>query len=599
MDDSEKKELGMRDESSSGRSGKSTNNSPFSSTKDMRLSEPNDDVISMTPSTPSITSPTSDHNPSPTITPPRPALMIPPEAVHIERSKRRGLFASLALIPEVTNPYHYQRRTKWFITVMVAIAAAAAPMGSAIIMPVLIPIAEAFHSTETIANMSVAVYMLSMSIFPLWWSSFSETLGRRTIYLVSFAMFVLFAVLSAVSTNIAMLVVMRVLSGGAAASVQAVGAGTIADIWEPKERGKAMGLFYLGPLCGPLFAPIIGGAMAQNLGWRSTQWFLVCYGGVTLVGLLFGLPETLKNRRDFAKEAEEEAMKRTISRNRNGTVETSDAEKDENGETKTTTQTPEQLTRVSTRQSVKIKTKTYLSIARRIFIDPLLVLGYLRFPAVALTVYYSSITFGSLYFLNISIQSTFATSPYNFSTFIIGLLYIPGSLGYMLASFFGGRWIDRIMHREARKAGRYDADGKLMLRPEDRMKENAWIATVLWPGALLWYGWTVDKGIFWFVPMVANFFFGIGSMLVFALATTMLTEFMPRRASAGVAINNFVRNIFSFAAAVAAQPIIDAIGNGWLFTILGVWSLGSGCAVIWIMSHYGDQWRKKMGEGGI
>lgn len=482
---------------------------------------------------------------------------------------------------------------------MVAIAAAAAPMGSAIIMPVLIPIAEAFHSTETIANMSVAVYMLSMSIFPLWWSSFSETLGRRTIYLVSFAMFVLFAVLSAVSTNIAMLVVMRVLSGGAAASVQAVGAGTIADIWEPKERGKAMGLFYLGPLCGPLFAPIIGGAMAQNLGWRSTQWFLVCYGGVTLVGLLFGLPETLKNRRDFAKEAEEEAMKRTISRNRNGTVETSDAEKDENGETKTTTQTPEQLTRVSTRQSVKIKTKTYLSIARRIFIDPLLVLGYLRFPAVALTVYYSSITFGSLYFLNISIQSTFATSPYNFSTFIIGLLYIPGSLGYMLASFFGGRWIDRIMHREARKAGRYDADGKLMLRPEDRMKENAWIATVLWPGALLWYGWTVDKGIFWFVPMVANFFFGIGSMLVFALATTMLTEFMPRRASAGVAINNFVRNIFSFAAAVAAQPIIDAIGNGWLFTILGVWSLGSGCAVIWIMSHYGDQWRKKMGEGGI
>lgn len=43
-----------------------------------------------------------------------------------------------------------------------------------------------------------------------------------------------------------MLIVMRVLSGGAAASVQAVGAGTIADLWEPRERGRAMSTFYLG-----------------------------------------------------------------------------------------------------------------------------------------------------------------------------------------------------------------------------------------------------------------------------------------------------------------------------------------------------------------
>lgn len=91
-----------------------------------------------------------------------------------------------------------------------------------------------------------------MSIFPLWWSSFSETMGRRTIYVFSFALFFLWNVLAAVSTNVAMLIIMRLLGGGAAASVQAVGAGTIADIWEVRERGRAMGIFYLGPLMGPL-----------------------------------------------------------------------------------------------------------------------------------------------------------------------------------------------------------------------------------------------------------------------------------------------------------------------------------------------------------
>lgn len=88
---------------------------------------------------------------------------------------------------------------------------------------------------------------------------FSETLGRRSIYIVSFILFALFNALGAVSVNIGMFVAMRMLSGGAAASVQAVGAGTIADIWEVKERGRAMGIFYLGPLCGPLLSPIIGG----------------------------------------------------------------------------------------------------------------------------------------------------------------------------------------------------------------------------------------------------------------------------------------------------------------------------------------------------
>ena len=88
-----------------------------------------------------------------------------------------------------------------------------------------------------------------------------------------------------------MLIVMRILSGGAAASVQAVGAGTIADVWDVRERGRAMGIFYLGPLCGPLFAPILGGALADRFGWRSTQWFLVIFGGAILVFLFLALPE--------------------------------------------------------------------------------------------------------------------------------------------------------------------------------------------------------------------------------------------------------------------------------------------------------------------
>jgi hypothetical protein len=57
------------------------------------------------------------------------------------------------------------------------------------------------------------------------------------------------------------------------------------------------------------------------------------------------------------------------------------------------------------------------------------------------------------------------------------------------------------MKREARKKGRVDEKGNLILRPEDRMKENAWFAAFMFPAALIWYGWSVDKGVMWIVPV--------------------------------------------------------------------------------------------------
>ena len=94
--------------------------------------------------------------------------------------------------------------------------------------------------------------------------------------------------------------------------------------------------------------------------------------------------------------------------------------------------------------------------------------------------------------------------------------------------------------------------------------------------------------------MIANFFFGVGSMLIFSTTTTMLTEFMPKKSSAGVALNNFTRNMFAFVTTLVTSPIIDAIGNGWLFTILGLITYAS-LSVLFVMKIYGPRWREKAG----
>ena len=271
-----------------------------------------------------------------------------------------------------------------------------------------------------------------------------------------------------------MFIVMRLLSGAAAASVQVVGAGTLADIWHPKERGKAMGYFYLGPLMGPLLSPNVGAALELRWGWRSTMWFLVIFAFVVLNLLLWCLPETLKSTRSIMQEIMEK---------------------------QNTTNEQQAITRVTTAGSIKVRGKIWLKVLKRCFWDPLKIIRYLRYPAVAITIYYASITFGSLYCLQTSVQIVFSAAPYNFSSIDVGASYLANSLGYLAASALGGKWTDSIMAREARKAKRYDENGELIYRPEDRMRENAWFAAFMYPAALIWYGWTAEKGVYFIVPV--------------------------------------------------------------------------------------------------
>jgi hypothetical protein len=57
----------------------------------------------------------------------------------IPRNQRRGLFGRVTVIPEIERPYDYTNKTKWTITAIVALAAAAAPMGSGIFYRMFFP----------------------------------------------------------------------------------------------------------------------------------------------------------------------------------------------------------------------------------------------------------------------------------------------------------------------------------------------------------------------------------------------------------------------------------------------------------------------------
>ena len=63
---------------------------------------------------------------------PRTIQRIKEPLVVVPRAERRGLFAALSILPEVRQPRDYSNSTKWFLTMIIAIASFAAPTGSSV-----------------------------------------------------------------------------------------------------------------------------------------------------------------------------------------------------------------------------------------------------------------------------------------------------------------------------------------------------------------------------------------------------------------------------------------------------------------------------------
>lgn len=89
----------------------------------------------------------------------------------------------------------------------------------------------------------------------------------------------------------------RFLSSSA---VMAIAAATLADIYEPHERGTKMGTYYAAPLLSTAIGPFLGGVLAQALGWRAVFWFSLIGGGTVWVSLFIFFKDTFRKERSLS-----------------------------------------------------------------------------------------------------------------------------------------------------------------------------------------------------------------------------------------------------------------------------------------------------------
>lgn len=142
------------------------------------------------------------------------------------------------------------------------------PLASSIFAPGIPFVDAEFHNTSQIlGSFAVSVYILGFAFGPLILSPLSEIYGRCIVLNCSNLFFCAFTLGCALAPNLGGLIGMRFLAGVGGSACLTIGTGVIADMFVPAQRGKAVAIYSMGILFGPILGPICGGFIAEQIGW--------------------------------------------------------------------------------------------------------------------------------------------------------------------------------------------------------------------------------------------------------------------------------------------------------------------------------------------
>lgn len=138
-------------------------------------------------------------------------------------------------------------------------------------------------------------YMVAAAVVMLFTGFLTNHFGRKRYLQFSVVGFVIASVLCGVATSLPEMVLFRLLQGISGAALVPLSQAIMSEIYPPEERGKAMALWGMGVMVGPIAGPTLGGYLTQTFDWRWTFLINLPVGILTSILVWRTVPDAPRN----------------------------------------------------------------------------------------------------------------------------------------------------------------------------------------------------------------------------------------------------------------------------------------------------------------
>jgi DHA1 family bicyclomycin/chloramphenicol resistance-like MFS transporter len=178
------------------------------------------------------------------------------------------------------------------LTLIAALLSMLGPFSIDTYLPSFPEIEIEFAVSRAVLSQSLSVYLLAAAFSTLFWGPVADRYGRRLVILISMALYTLGSIGCALAENASTFLLLRVAQGLAASGGFIAGRAMIRDAHDADSARRAMSQVMLLFALAPAIAPILGGWLHDQFGWRSVFWFLSAFGSMLFL-MGFIVPETL------------------------------------------------------------------------------------------------------------------------------------------------------------------------------------------------------------------------------------------------------------------------------------------------------------------
>lgn len=149
-----------------------------------------------------------------------------------------------------------------------------------------------FSATQDQIAWVITSYIVASAIMIPTSGFLSARYGRKRVFLCAMSGFIVASVLCGAADTLEQEVAARIVQGLSGAFLVPLSQAIILDTYPPEEHGKAMALWGLGSVFGPVIGPTLGGYLTDALSWRAIFYINLPIGMLALLGTLAFVPET-------------------------------------------------------------------------------------------------------------------------------------------------------------------------------------------------------------------------------------------------------------------------------------------------------------------